>query len=554
MGTNFPPYLLEILWNRLLALAEEQGQVLMRTAFSTIVREAGDLSAAIFDRRGRMVAQARTGTPGHVNTMARGMRFFLEAFPLDSIEPGDVLLSNDPYKLAGQLNDMCLVTPAFHKGQCVGFFASCCHMVDVGGVGLTADARNVFEEGLHVPFCKFLVRGAENRDVFNFIRANVRTPREVIGDLYAQVAAGEVGARRLAQLLEEFDLPDIESLSDEIVTRSEAAVRAAVQSFPEGRFRYGCENDGFEQPLHIQVEIYRDADRLVVDFDGTDPSVDRGINVPLAYTTAYSCYAVKCVVAPDVPNNEGSFLPIEIRAPRGSLLHPVHPAPTAARHIIGHFLPTVVFGALEQALPDRVPADSAAGLWVTQLSGFARPDEPFAFAFFSCGGMGARRDKDGLSVTSFPSGIQNVATEIIESASPVVMRQRELRPDSGGGGRHRGGLGQVVRFEVRSHGACTLSGMYDRVRFAPRGTQGGQSGAPGAVLGRDGRVLPSKGRVMIEPGELITLELPGGGGFGDPRERPRDAIDSDLLEGYVTRMEAERLYGSTEQAGAIATE
>ena len=543
MSNKFPPYLLEILWNRLLALAEEQAQVLMRTAFSTIVREAGDLSAAIFDRRGRMVAQARTGTPGHVNTMARGMRFFLEEFPIDTIEPGDVLLSNDPYKLAGQLNDMCLVTPVFHRDRCVGFFASCCHMVDVGGVGLTADARNVYEEGLHVPFCKFLVRGKENRDVARFICANVRTPREVMGDLYAQVAAGEVGARRLSQMLGDFDLADIETLSNEIVDRSEKAVRDAIAAFPAGRFSYACDNDGFEKPLHIRVEITKDGDRLLVDFDGTDPSVDRGINVPLAYTTAYSCYAVKCVVAPDVPNNEGSFLPIEVRAPRGSLLNPIHPAPTAARHIIGHFLPTVVFGALEQALPEKVPADSAGGLWVTQLSGSRGPEEPFSFAFFSCGGMGARREKDGLSVTSFPSGIQNVATEIIEAASPVVMRQRELRPDSGGPGRYRGGLGQVIRFEVRSDGPCVLSGMYDRVRFAPRGVQGGMSGAAGAVLGREGRVLPSKGRVTIESGEEVTLHLPGGGGFGDPHQRPRDAVAADVLEGYLTPKEAERVYG-----------
>jgi len=453
---TFPPYLLEILWNRLLALAEEQAQVLMRTAFSTIVREAGDLSAAIFDRRGRMVAQARTGTPGHVNTMARGMRFFLEEFPLDQIDPGDVLLSNDPYKLAGQLNDMCLVTPAFYQGRCVGFFASCCHMVDIGGVGLTADARNVFEEGLQVPFCKFLVRGQENRDVFRFIRANVRTPKEVIGDLYAQVAAGEVGSRRLAQLLDEFELADIDALSDEIVTRSEAAVRAAVKAFPEGRFGYDCQNDGFEQPLRIQVEVFREGDCLVVDYDGTDPSVDRGINVPLAYTTAYTSYAVKCVVAPAVPNNEGSLLPLVVRAPKGSLLNPVHPAPTAARHIVGHFLPTVVFGALEKAMPDKVPADSAAGLWVTQVSGFDAQREPFSFAFFSCGGMGARPTKDGLSVTSFPSGIQNVATEVIEASSPVVMRQRELRPDSGGAGRRRGGPRRML-VEPRKWLDCPIS-------------------------------------------------------------------------------------------------
>ena len=541
--TKFAPYLLEIFWNRLLALAEEQAQVLMRTAFSTIVREAGDLSAAIFDRRGRMVAQARTGTPGHVNTMARGMRFFLEEFPLDTLEPGDALLSNDPYKLAGQLNDMCLVTPAFWKGRCVGFFASCCHMVDVGGVGLTADARNVFEEGLQVPFCKFLVRGRENRDVVRFIRVNVRTPNEVIGDLYAQVAAGEVGVRRLTQMLEEFDLEDIEELSDEIVSRSENAVRAAVAAFPEGTFSYACDNDGFEHPLRIQVKIVREGGNLVVDFEGTAASVERGINVPLAYTTAYSCYAVKCVVAPDVPNNEGSFLPFIIRAPRGSLLNPVHPAPTAARHIVGHFLPSVVFGALEKALPEKVPADSAAGLWVTQLSGFVSKEEPFAFAFFSCGGMGARREKDGLSVTSFPSGIQNVSTEIIESSSPVVMRQRELRPDSGGAGRYRGGLGQVIRFEVRSHGPCVLSAMYDRVRFAPRGIHGGAGGAAGAVLGKDGRVLPSKGRITIESGEQITLKLPGGGGLGDPLARARDAIEADVREGYLTEVESKRIYG-----------
>jgi N-methylhydantoinase B len=543
METKFAPYLLEILWNRLLALAEEQAQVLMRTAFSTIVREAGDLSAAIFDRRGRMVAQARTGTPGHVNTMARGMRFFLDEFPIDTLDPGDVLLSNDPYKLAGQLNDMCLVTPAFWKGRCIGFFASCCHMVDVGGVGLTADARNVFEEGLQVPFCKFLVRGQENRDVVRFIRVNVRTPNEVIGDLYAQVAAGEVGARRLTQMLEEFDFADIEELADEIVKRSEKAVRAAVADFPQGTFVYACENDGFEHPLHIEVKITRQGESLVVDFEGTAASVERGINVPLAYTTAYTCYAVKCIVAPDVPNNEGSFLPFIVRAPRGSLLNPVHPAPTAARHIVGHFLPSVVFGALEKALPEKVPADSAAGLWVTQLSGFAGPEQPFAFAFFSCGGMGARREKDGLSVTSFPSGIQNVATEIIESASPVVMRQRELRPDSGGAGRYRGGLGQVIRFEVRSHGPCVLSAMYDRVRFAPRGIHGGASGAAGLVLGKDGRALPSKGRITIQSGEQITLSLPGGGGLGDPHERAREAIEADVREGYLTEAESKRIYG-----------
>jgi N-methylhydantoinase B len=542
MTTHYSPYELEILWNRLLAIAEEQAQVLMRTAFSTIVREAGDLSAAVFDRRGRMIAQARTGTPGHINTMALGMRHFLESFPVDTLEPGDALLSNDPYRLAGQLNDMSVVTPVFRDGRVVALFASCCHMVDVGGIGLTADGREVFEEGLHVPFCKLKIAGRDNVDVTRFIAANVRTPREVLGDLQAQVAAGEVGAARLLELLEEFELPDIEGLADEIIGRSEQAMRAAVSTFPSGRFGHVALNDGMDRPLRIEVGIWREEDFLVVDFAGTDSAVGRGINVPLAYTTAYATYAVKCVLAPEVPNNHGSFLPIRVRAPEGSLLNPLSPAPTAARHILGHYLPSVIFPALDAALPGRVPADSAAGLWVTQVSGRLPSGQPFAFAFFSVGGMGARPDKDGLSTTSFPSGIQNVSTEVIESVSPLVFHQRELRPDSGGPGRYRGGLGQTIVFEVRAEGPVVLSAMYDRTRDRPKGVNGGGDGAAGAAVAEDGRGLVAKGRSIVSAGERVRLDLPGGGGYGPPRERARSAILSDLDAAIISNEAAARDY------------
>lgn len=544
MRRDFSSYELEILWNRLLAIAEEQAQVLMRTAFSTIVREAGDLSAAIFDCRGRMIAQARTGTPGHINTMALGMRHFLEAFPLDTLKPGDALLSNDPYRLAGQLNDMSLVTPVFRGDRVVALFASCCHMVDVGGIGLTADGREVFEEGLHVPFCKFRVAGNENSDVYRFITVNVRTPREVIGDLEAQVAAGEVGASRLIGLMEEFGLPDIESLSDEIIDRSEMAMRKAIEAFPAGHFRYAAKNDGMDRPLRLAVDIFRDEEGLTIDFAGTDPAVERGINVPLAYTTAYATYAVKCVIAPEVPNNHGSFVPIKVTAPEGSLLNPLPPAPTAARHILGHYLPSVIYPALAQALPGRVPADSAAGLWVTQVSGKYAVGGTFSFAFFSVGGMGARHDKDGLSTTSFPSGIQNVSTEIIESVSPILFHKRELRPDSGGPGRYRGGLGQSIEFEVRSGGTVTLSAMYDRLRDAPRGTESGRSGSGGIVTGESGRALAPKGRSTLKPGERVYLELPGGGGYGAPAERDQDALARDIVLGFVSLEAAAREYGT----------
>lgn len=555
MKREFSSYELEILWNRLLAIAEEQAQVLMRTAFSTIVREAGDLSAAIFDSRGRMIAQARTGTPGHINTMALGMRHFLEAFPLETIKPGDALLSNDPYKLAGQLNDMSLVTPVFRGDEVVALFASCCHMVDVGGIGLTADGREVFEEGLHVPFCKFRVGGEENRDVYRFITSNVRTPHEVIGDLEAQVAAGEVGASRLLGLLEEFDLSHIEDLSDEIISRSEAAMRKAIREFPDGEFRNVAINDGMDKPLKLSVCISRKDDEMLIDFDGTDPAVDRGINVPLAYTTAYATYAVKCVVAPEVPNNHGSFVPIHVQAPLGSLLNPEPPAPTAARHILGHYLPSVIYPALAIALADRVPADSAAGLWVTQVSGKRVTGEPFSFAFFSVGGMGARHNKDGLSTTSFPSGIQNVSTEIIESVSPVLFHRRELRPDSGGAGRYRGGLGQTIEFEVRSGGPVTLSAMYDRIKDAPRGTKAGGNGAGGVVIGESERQLAPKGRSVLRAGERVHLELPGGGGYGDPRERDPNALAKDIELGFVSKEFAARDYkvsGSTKAEAPLS--
>lgn len=547
MSERFPAYLLEILWNRLLSVSEEQAQVLMRTAFSTIVREAGDLSAAVFDRRGRMVAQAKTGTPGHVNTMAQGMRYFLEAFPLETLEPGDVLLSNDPYCLSGQLNDTSVVTPVFYHERVVGFFASCCHMVDIGGVGLTADARQVYEEGLQIPFCKFLVRGEENADVVRFIKANVRTPREVMGDLYAQVAAGEVGAERLVTMLEEFGMEDIEELSDEIIDRSEEAMRLAIDQFPQGKFQFACFNDGFEEPIRLEISIHCENRTAYIDYSGSHPQLGRGINVPLAYTEAYSSYGFKCVVAPEVPNNEGCFIPIVVTAPEATVVNPVYPAPTAARHIIGHFLPTVVFGALEQCLPEKVPADSAAGLWVTQLTGNQADGEPFAFAFFSCGGMGARPGKDGLSVTSFPSGIQNVATEVIESVSPVFFQSRELRTDSGGAGKYRGGLGQEIKFQVRGSGEAQVSSMYDRIKFPPRGIHGGGAGRGGAVFGREGREFPSKGRFHVAPDETVTMLLPGGGGFGDPKERPPELVKADLMEGYISEEEARKDYGYKSQ-------
>ena len=317
---------LDILWNRLIATVNEQAATLMRSSFTSIVREAGDLSAGVFDRRGRMVAQAVTGTPGHINSMATGVVHFLERFPIDTIEPGDVLVTNDPWKTASQLNDITVVTPVFKAGKLVALFANCCHALDIGGRGLSADSRSVFEEGLFIPVMKLYDRGKPVEAFFDLLQANVRTPEEVLGDIHSQVVGNGAGAKQLLSFMDEFDLDDIEKLSDEIISRSETAMRQRIRDLPDGRYTYQLSIDGFEDPLELKAQIIVADDELTVDFAGSPGSVPLGVNVCLNYTAAYTTYGIKCALSPDVPNNEGSFRPVHIKAPEGSLLNAKYPA------------------------------------------------------------------------------------------------------------------------------------------------------------------------------------------------------------------------------------
>ncbi|MGH7359607.1 MAG: hydantoinase B/oxoprolinase family protein, partial [Candidatus Rokuibacteriota bacterium] len=360
---------LDILWNRLVATVNEQAAALMRSSFTSIVRESGDLSAGVFDRRGRMVAQAVTGTPGHINSMATGMIHFLERFPVDTLRPGDVLVTNDPWKTASQLNDITVATPVFHGGRLVALFANTCHALDIGGRGLSADARSVFEEGLAIPMMKLHDAGHPVEPLYEMIAANVRTPEEVLGDLHSQVVGNEVGARQLTRFLDEFGLEDIETLADEIISRSERAMRERIAALPDGEYCYGLTIDGFERPIEIRAAVRIQGDELTVDFAGSSGPVPLGVNVALNYTRAYTTYGIKCVISPDVPNNEGSFRPVHVAAPEGSILNARFPAAVAGRHLVGHFLPSAVMGALAQALPDRVMAPGFDGLWDTQITG-----------------------------------------------------------------------------------------------------------------------------------------------------------------------------------------
>ena len=465
---------LEVLWNRLISVVNEQAAALMRTSFTSIVREAGDLSAGVFDRRGRMIAQAVTGTPGHINPMATCMHHFLAKYPVDSLRPGDVLITNDPWKTASQLNDITIVTPIFKGDRLVALFGNCCHALDIGGRGLAADLREVFEEGLFIPVLKLYDAGAPVEPVFEFLRANVRTPEEVLGDVHSQVVGNQVGGRQLLSFLEEFDLADIEALSDVILERTERAMRERIAALPDGDYRYGCEIDGFDAPVRIEVTVRVRGDELIVDYAGSSPTVGHGINVAFNYTAGYTTYGVKCAISPDVPNNEGSFRPVTVTAPEGCILNAPYPCAIGGRHLVGHFLPSAVFAALADALPERVIAPGADALWDTQIFGEdPRTGRRFTYVWFSTGGTGALATKDGLSATAFPSGIAGVPAEVIEALSPVVVKRRELRRDSGGAGEFRGGLGQTLELAVQGERPFMFSGLYERIDHPAPGLHGG---------------------------------------------------------------------------------
>jgi N-methylhydantoinase B len=535
---------LDILWSRLVAAVNEQAAALMRSSFTSIVRESGDLSAGVFDRRGRMIAQAVTGTPGHINSMATGMIHFLERFPIDTLRPGDVLVTNDPWKTASQLNDITVATPVFRGGRVVGLFANTCHALDIGGRGLSADSRSVFEEGLAIPMMKLHEAGRPVEPLYQMIAANVRTPEEVLGDLHSQVVGNEVGARQLTRFLDEFGLDDVEALADEIIARSEDAMRARIAALPDGEYRYALLIDGFERPIELRAAVRIHGDELTVDFAGSSGPVPLGVNVALNYTRAYTTYGIKCVISPDVPNNAGSFRPVHVTAPEGSILNARFPAAVAGRHLVGHFLPSAVMGALAQALPDRVMAPGFDGLWDTQTTGVERgTGRHFSFTWFSAGGTGALRGQDGLSATAYPSGVAGVAVEVIETLAPIVLRRRELRPDSGGAGTFRGGLGQVMEIEVLTDEPYVFSGLYERTRHAAPGLQGGGPGACGRIATSNGVPLPAKISTVVPADTVVTVELPGGGGYGPAVGRDPARVLEDVREGYVSHERARGDYG-----------
>jgi N-methylhydantoinase B len=529
---------LQIMWDRLIAVVEEQAQALLRTAFSPIVREAGDLSAGVFDAKGRMLAQAVTGTPGHVNSMAESVKHFIHHFPLTSMQPGDAFITNDPWMGTGHLNDFVITTPCFHQGRLVALFSCTSHLMDIGGIGFGPDGTDVFMEGLYIPFLRILHRGRVDETLLAIIRANTRLPIDTVGDVYALLACNDVGCQRLVAMLREFDLDALDDLAEHILTTSRAAVLAEIAKLPRGRWSNTMVTDGFGAPITLRATTTISEEGINVDYSGTDRQAARGINVPLAYTRAYTVFGLGCIVAPRIPNNAGSLAPLTVSAPAGTILNAVKPAAVCIRHVIGQMLPDVVFGCLHQAIPERVPAEGTACLWNLNVRGSVAGGQGgnygFTMTVTSNGGTGARPHADGLSATAFPSGVKGTPVEIAESITPLLFWKKELRPNSGGAGRTRGGLGQVIEIESAIGEPFELLAAFDRIDFPPRGRDGGEAGAAGVVAIKGGRRLHGKGTQRVAPGERLMVLTPGGGGLGPAGEREEGLTAVDRREGRVT--------------------
>ncbi|MEM0949908.1 MAG: hydantoinase B/oxoprolinase family protein [Pseudomonadota bacterium] len=540
----------QVMWNRLISVVEEQAHALVRTAFSTSVREAGDLSAGVYNANGEMLAQAVTGTPGHVNAMADAVGHFIRRIGHQDMLEGDVYITNDPWEGTGHKHDITVVTPSFHKGALIGFFACTAHVTDIGGRGFGADANDVHEEGLYIPIMKFAERGAVNKTLLSIIRGNVREPDQLQGDIYALVTCNEIGHRRLIEMMQEFNLPDLTGISDYILTNSRQATLDRINALDSGSADGHMRIDGYAQPIDLCVRITIEKDRIVADWAGTSAVDKKGINVPLVYTKAYACYALKCAVAPEIPNNAASLAPFEIRAPENTIVNALPPAPVALRHIIGHMVPDTVYDALDKLLPGVVPAEGAGCLCNFQVSLRPRTDGPVPgdarraeVLTFNSGGSGARPTIDGMNATAFPSGVMTMPVEATEQVGPVIIWRKELRPDSGGAGRFRGGLGQNMEVGARTGHEFDFQAMLDRVDHPARGRRGGNQGAPTTIARTDGAPMQGKGKQFVPHGVHVLMAFPGGAGFGKPSERNKELVKRDLALGYISAEAAAKIYG-----------
>jgi len=532
VSRGFDAITLEVLWTRLISVVDEAAKAIVRTSFSTLSNEANDFACMLTDARGYSLAQNTGSIPSFIGTLPATVRHFLRAMGAAAMRPGDVLITNDAWMGTGHMSDVSVLKPLFRAGRLVAFSATTSHMPDIGGRLRAIEAREVFEEGLHIPLMKLVREGRADETLIEVIRANVRTPDQTMGDIWAQVGANELMERRLVALMDDGWLDSLDDLGDELFARAEGAMRAAIRAVPDGTYRYAMRTDGVDEPLDYQVALTIAGDEVTADYTGTSPQQPRAINCVLAYTYAMTAYAIKCALLPGLANNEGMYRPVRVTAPEGCLLNPRFPAAVVSRAVTGHYVPVLLFGALHQVIPDRVAAGAGSPLWAVQQTGLRADGRPYTNIFFFNGGMGATAVKDGESVLSWPSNISSTPVEVAERNSPLFFHEKRLRPGSGGAGRFRGGLGQDIVIECESDAPIVASFMAERTKFSAPGFAGGDDGGLGDVQ-INGRSIDNRRQHVLKRGDVVLVRTPGGGGYGPAAQRDLTLAERDRALGYV---------------------
>jgi N-methylhydantoinase B len=546
---TFDPITLEILWRRLISIVDESDSSVARTAFSSLLRDAHDYTCMFTDQKGRELAQGSFATPGQSGAMALGIKNLVTKLPLETYKPGDIFITNDPWALAGHLNDVCVMSPIFYKNKVVAFTACVFHHSDIGG-RVSSDNHDVFEEGLFIPLVKLYDGGMPNSSVMEMIRWNVRTPDEVIGDIRSQIAANHVCSEKIGQMLRENDLENLDDLADQVISRTEKSMREEIEKIPDGLYRA----EGFieqmkgQQDVVIRAAVEVRGSDITVDLDGSSPQVNWGGNVVYNFTYAYVFMAIKSMFGPDIPNNDGCAKPVKLKAPEGTVVHCKFPAAVAARLVIGHYITEIIYRALSEVAPDKVIA--ASGGTPAQMNVFygkRTNGRPWHSVIIRGGGMGASSASDGNYVYIFPANGANTPIEIFESDTPLMVESRELLADSGGPGRMKGGIGQREAFRVPDDRYAPLPpvnlGMQaGRHIHPPEGLFGGKPGAKAHFLvnGVSGNPF---GLTQLKPGDVVTIDAAGGGGYGNPLEREPERVERDVIQGYVTLEKAREDYG-----------
>ena len=527
------PVRLGLIWRRMDGIVDQVAETFVRAAFSVVVRDNYDMAFSLFDERGRQLTQSKRSIPSFMGTLPRTLQAVLEKHPANTLAPGDTIITNDSWIGTGHLNDISMIHPIFRYGTLIAFAASTAHTVDIGGAP-SPSARDRYEEGLTIPICKIVEAGTESPVVLSFLEENLRQPTETLGDIRAQFAAYRDCARMLNRLFDEEEIDGLAVVADEIIKRSQLSMEAAIEALPDGTYTDGFDIDGVDQPLRVECIVTISGNTISIDFTGTSDQVLWPINSVLNYTQAYACYAVKCLLDPNAPNNAGTLAPISVSAPEGCLLNATPPAPVWGRHLSGHYVPPAIFGALAEVLPDKICAESGSPLWNVYFSG-KKPngDGNFVKMFFMNGGHGARSHGDGPGCLSFPSNVSNQPIEAFEHQAPLLVTEKALVPDTGGAGKYRGGNAQRIGFISRSDQPVTMTIRHERVGFPPRGLLGGEVGSVGIDM-VNGRKIPAKSRTELKPGDEVSFQTPGGGGLFPPSEREPDMIQNDARSGLTT--------------------